>query len=399
MEGLSDSELVALARSGERDAFRLLIERHQATAERVALRIVRHPEVAKELRQEAMLQAYLSLDGLRDEERFQSWLYGIVLNVCRGYLRDQRDSHLSLEAASGGSRFGATPAAPEESGPEEAAEAREQHRAVLEAVNGLSPKYRAATLLFYFEQLSVREVAASLGVSASAVKGRLHRARRQLKEQLGPVVWEAEVEAGVEERAREMAKVTIADVIRRERTEEETGRPLINLVVVLKDEAQARVLPIWVGPAEGEAIVIGLSEYRPPRPLTHNLMAQLVEALEARLEEVRIEALREDTFYAVAKLRSGETVREVDCRPSDAMAMAVYTGAPIYVADEVMQTAGFDIPAGEHRLGAGLDGITRELDEFLERLQATMEMEGERSPAERRQEQIDFLFGGGEVGS
>src|SRR5947209_2591819 len=94
----TDSDLVALARSGNKEAFGRLIERHQARAMRAALCMVRNEDVAQELVQEAMLQAYLSLDRLREDDRFGSWLHGIVLNVCRHYLRDREPDCLSWEA-------------------------------------------------------------------------------------------------------------------------------------------------------------------------------------------------------------------------------------------------------------------------------------------------------------
>ena len=93
-----DADLTALARLGNKDAFGELAVRHQTMAERIALRIGAAPDMARELAQEAMIQAYVLLGRLRDDERFQSWLFGIVLNVCRSYLRTRRISHLSIEA-------------------------------------------------------------------------------------------------------------------------------------------------------------------------------------------------------------------------------------------------------------------------------------------------------------
>ena len=101
MEKRTDAELVALARSGDRDAFGHLVERHQQMAKRIAMGMVPNEDIARELVQEAMLQAYLSLDHLRDDGRFKSWLYGITLNVCRSHIRDQKTVLFSLEALAG----------------------------------------------------------------------------------------------------------------------------------------------------------------------------------------------------------------------------------------------------------------------------------------------------------
>ena len=187
MDDRSDAELVVVAKAGDREAFGQLLGRHEQMGLRVARGVVRDDDTARELAQEAILQAYLSLDRLRDGSRFQSWLYGIVLNVCRSHFRDQKGAALSLEAMAGGVRFEALRLTGVEPGPAEVAEAKELHKAVLDAVAGLSPKNRAATLLFYYEQLTVREVAATLGLSVVAVKGRLHKSRAQLREVLLPL--------------------------------------------------------------------------------------------------------------------------------------------------------------------------------------------------------------------
>ncbi len=98
MQEQTDRELVILARAGDKEAFGELLGRYQPMALRIAHGMVRQEEVARELVQEAWLAAYLSLHQLRDEERFKSWLYSIVLNVCRSYVRDQKGTTLSLEA-------------------------------------------------------------------------------------------------------------------------------------------------------------------------------------------------------------------------------------------------------------------------------------------------------------
>jgi RNA polymerase sigma factor (sigma-70 family) len=187
----TDAELVALARLGDKGAFGRLVERYQQMARHVAICMVSDEDIARELTQEAMLQAYLSLSHLRDDAAFKSWLYGIVLDVCRSYWRDQK-SVLSWEDLAGGVRFGVlnfSDAAPD---PQWAAEERELHRKVLEAVKTLPSASQAATLLFYYESLSLQEIAAILGISVTAVKGRLHKARKRLEEQLSALYSDGE---------------------------------------------------------------------------------------------------------------------------------------------------------------------------------------------------------------
>ena len=384
MDGLTDTELVNLARTGDRDAFGLLIERHRQMTERVALGVVRHEETARELAHEAMVQAYLSLCRLRDASRFQSWLYGIVLNVCKGFFRDQKSAPFSLEALTGGLRFEAAPFVGVEPGPQDNIEAQELHRTVLNAVNSLSPRIRAATLLFYYEQLSVREVAATLGVSVTAVKGRLYKARSQLREQLIPVYWGMGRLIPEIREARTMVQVTIADVIEKEGPE---GYSYAAFVVALLDQEGRRVLPIWIGKSEGTAIAMGLKDIEVPRPMTFDFITSLLKAAGVELEEVRIESIKGDTFFAVVKLRCGESVREVDARPSDAMALAVYNGKPIYVAEDVMARATLDIPeeVGEAEpRGRGLAKIAQAIEEH----------HASEAKSKTRLDMIRYLFSG-----
>ena len=359
MDGQPDATLVAQALAGDKGAFGLLIERHQAMAGRVASGMVTPQETARELTQEALLQAYLSLDRLRDGGRFQSWLFGIVLNVCRSYLRARRIGPMSLEALAGGLRLAEELLPGVEPGPQEVAEARELHGIVLSAVGALSPKNRAATLMFYYKQLSVREIAAALGVSMAAVKGRLHKSRRELRESLLPVY--VETYGSITERkegVKPMVKVTIADVVPAE------SRGLH--VVVLHDQAGRRVLPIYVQVIEATSIAMGLRDVEMPRPLSPHFAARILEASGAKLEEVRVQDLKDTTFYAVARLRIGDHAREIDARPSDAIALAVLTGSPIYVAEEVMEKAGKDIPedmAEASPRGRGIDAIAEHLSQ------------------------------------
>lgn len=366
MKSESESGLVARVLSGDKAAFGDLIGRYQHTAKRVALGMVANEEVARDLVQEAMLRAYLSLRQLRDAERFGAWLYGIILNVCRSYVRDQRADFLSLEALVGGVYH--ETALPVASDPQEVAEARELHRLVLQAVNALSAKNRAATLLFYYDQFSLREIADILGISDVAVRGRLHKARRELRQQLARVYPDLHEPARIEPRRRKMVRVSIVDVVKHTPSGEEGEAKPPQHVVFLQDEAGERVLPIWVGPWEGQAIAMGLRDFQLPRPVTYEFTANLLQAAGAELEQVRIEALREETFYAVAKLRTGDDVREVDARPSDAMALALRLGTPIFVAEEVFERAGRPVgqEGGEEpQLGNGADRILEEIQQQI----------------------------------
>ena len=387
MDRRADAELVGLARTGDKEAFGRLVVRYQPMAKSLAMGMVGNEHIAQELVQEAMLQAYLSLHHLRDNNRFKSWLYGIVLNVCRSYIRDQKVSVVSLEALTGGLRFETVPFTGTAPDPQEVAEEQELHRRVLAAVNALSPKNRASTLLFYYEQLSLQEVANILGVSVLTVKGRLHRARKELLEKL--------LEGYPERKRRRkvMVRVTVADVIQ-QKTEGSTPYPFATYVVILLDEAGNRALPIWIGPAEGTAIAAGLREVAVPRPLTFTFMAHLLRTVGVEVVEVRVEKLKRDTFYGVVKLRSGEGVKELDARPSDAIALAVHAGSPIYVAEEILKRAGTDVSAHAEKasqLGKGLEGIMTELEQKIGDFQSRPRHTDEQIESIAR-ELMDFVF-------
>lgn len=113
-------------------------------------------------------------------------------------------------------------------------------------------------------------------------------------------------------------------------------------IVVLREVDQERYLPIWIGPYEAEAITIGLQDIEIARPQTHDLIRNVLSAFTARLVRVEIVALREDVFYGSLVVEANGQTLEVDSRPSDALAMSVRYHVPIFVAEEVMDSAGME---------------------------------------------------------
>ncbi len=111
-------------------------------------------------------------------------------------------------------------------------------------------------------------------------------------------------------------------------------------VVILKEKGSDRYLPIWIGPAEADAIAVKLQDVSVPRPLTHDLLGSVIKSLGAGLIRITVCDLQNDTFYAKLSLQLDGKVVEVDSRPSDAIALAVRAGVPIYVADSVLDKAG-----------------------------------------------------------
>ena len=110
-------------------------------------------------------------------------------------------------------------------------------------------------------------------------------------------------------------------------------------IVILKDASSDAVMPIWVGIFEANAIALEIEKLAAPRPMTHDLTRNLVRYLNGNLERVVITELKEDTFFAVLWLRQGEEPIAIDARPSDAIALALRADCPIYVSEQVMQSA------------------------------------------------------------
>lgn len=111
-------------------------------------------------------------------------------------------------------------------------------------------------------------------------------------------------------------------------------------VVILKEKAAERYLPIWIGPHEADAIAVRLQEVNIPRPLTHDLLRTVIDSLGAKIDSVVVNDLANDTFFARIVLDVKGRTMEIDSRPSDAIALAVRARVPIYAEDSVLERAG-----------------------------------------------------------
>ena len=118
-------------------------------------------------------------------------------------------------------------------------------------------------------------------------------------------------------------------------------------VVILKEKDSDRYLPIWIGQFEADAIAVKLQEVKVPRPLTHDLLGNVIDAMGGVVKRVVVSDLQNDTFYAKIILEFGENSnghsKEVDSRPSDALALAVRTNVPIFVEEGVLSKAGVQL--------------------------------------------------------
>jgi bifunctional DNase/RNase len=136
-------------------------------------------------------------------------------------------------------------------------------------------------------------------------------------------------------------------------------------IVLLKTVEGNRFLPIWIGHPEAAAILMKLQNSAPPRPMTHDLVTEILLQLDAQVVRVAVTELRESTFYAQVTIQQYGSEIEVDSRPSDAIALAVRAEAPIFVADEVIEESAIEFE-GEEINDADLEREVSKFRSFLE---------------------------------
>lgn len=317
MHGMTDADLVREALAGAREPIGELLRRHWDTAVVLASRVLGSADLGRDAAQEAAVAAMTDLARLRSPDRFGAWFCGIALNVSRRWVRQLRYEvqGANLELASA------------DPGPDEAAETADIVARVRAAIAGLADGQRDAVWLFYLQGLSHREVATELGISAGAVKARLHQARGALALALAGISDQQEGRPMAATNEIHWPEVLVAE-IRRGQGEDTSQR---KHVMILQERDGDRTLPIWIGPAEAEAMALVLESVEYPRPFTAKLAASLVEAAGARIEDVRITRLIDGVYYATVRVDGAGGLHEVDARPSDAVNLALADGRPIRI--------------------------------------------------------------------
>ncbi|NJN76343.1 MAG: bifunctional nuclease family protein [Synechococcaceae cyanobacterium RL_1_2] len=114
-------------------------------------------------------------------------------------------------------------------------------------------------------------------------------------------------------------------------------------IVLLKDSIDSRALPIYISQDQARAIMSALEDETPPRPLTHDLLVNILDTWDLNVERVVIHTLQDSTFYAVLTVVQGKNKKEIDCRPSDAIAIALRADSPIWVMEEVVADASIPV--------------------------------------------------------
>lgn len=122
-------------------------------------------------------------------------------------------------------------------------------------------------------------------------------------------------------------------------------------IILLKEEDGNRYLPIWIGAFEASAIAMEISDIKTPRPMTHDLMTNILEILDCKIEKIEITQIKDNTFYAIIKMKNSDNEKlEIDSRPSDAIALAVRCDCEIYANEEVINSAGLEIQSIEEEV-------------------------------------------------
>jgi bifunctional DNase/RNase len=142
-----------------------------------------------------------------------------------------------------------------------------------------------------------------------------------------------------------------------------TNRP----VLILKNEEAGKILPIWIGPYEAYSIMMAIEGVEAPRPMTHDLLRNVLGELDVGVSRVVVNDLADNTFHARIVLESHEGTWEIDSRPSDAIALALRTDSPIYVAREIIEASGADAepdPEVQDQLDRMLENLSPEDFDF-----------------------------------
>ena len=183
---LSDEELVKRVLASDTEAFDMLVKRYQDAVYGMAVYMVKNFADAQDIAQDVFLTAYQNLHSLKRHASFASWLRGITVNICKMWMRQKRESVSLDEMVDEHSPFleSATPS------PVDEVEQKELRESVMRAINALSEKNRLVVTLYYIDGLSYTEISNFLSVPVTTVEGRLHRARKQLKKEMIPMVKE-----------------------------------------------------------------------------------------------------------------------------------------------------------------------------------------------------------------
>ena len=321
---IADGDLVRLARDGDPAAFRLLVERYLPMARARAARLCGQPDDVDDAVQDAFLQAFIALERLRDPDRFAGWLGGILANVCRA---QRRRAPLTL--------VGEWPENlhPVSAGSLPSAEDLDRADVLSRAVAGLPPGQREAVTLFYYADQPATQIASTPG----AAKASLHKARRRLREYI--TAHRPDLIPAVSRRIPVTA-VRLAHADPWPGRRPGGGLSVRHALVLLADDAGHRVLPIRLpGHDGGFWRLLARPEDRDgelPEDRVEEMTSELLHAAGIEVTGVTVTDLGPGVTSARIELGTASGSRQVTASLAHGLAIAVATGAPLAVDDQVM---------------------------------------------------------------
>lgn len=326
----NDEILVKQAMTGDKDAFGQLVQIYQGAVYGLCYHIVGNFADAQDLAQEAFVQSYQDLHQLREPAKFANWLNRVTRNICGMWLRRRNSKIVPFDEVA--LEDFANPAT---STPLEEIEAEEMHQFVRRAIDALSEKTQLTVTLFYMDGLSYQKIGDFLGVPVSTIKSRLHESRKQLKEELIKMV---EKTFEKHKLPQDFADKVLHEVsVNRMTYDEKSNMPIVFLA---NKAMELQNLPIWIGQSEGHAIHNALERQEFPRPMTHDLFINVMREYGIKMTAAIVAEIRGTTFHGRLILESGGVIKEIDSRPSDAIALALRANAPIFVEQSVFHQSG-----------------------------------------------------------
>jgi RNA polymerase sigma-70 factor (ECF subfamily) len=184
---MDDAAAVARVRWGDKDTFRLLVDRHSQTIFRLAFRMMENEQDAEEIVQETFLRAYRALDGFESRANFGTWIYRIAMNRCYDFLNQRRSRPMTQPQEDPDAPAAIDQIPTKNPSPERSLLSQEIDVRVRSAMEQLTTGERIAFVLFHFEGRSIEEIAGTLNVRQGVVKNRVHRAVKKLRRQLQPL--------------------------------------------------------------------------------------------------------------------------------------------------------------------------------------------------------------------
>ena len=339
MKEKTDQEVIREYLDGNTMAFNVLINRHQYAVYGMCYHFTQNFADAKDLTQETFIQAFTKLQQLRNPQKFSSWLRQITINVCRMWKRNQdRYPKVSIE------KVGEENLVDKHSpSPQKTIETNELRAKVRRAISSLSEKNRLALTLYYIDGLTYEEIGTFLDIPKTTIKSRLYKARKKLKKEVLQMTKGEFQQSPLPEdfSSQVLQEVELTQIYPLKETDDfyalmkQQAKEILLVLILTSKEKPNRHLPIFIGFNEGSAIFLARKGVSTPRPLTHDLIVSLLKAVNVSVQKVIVTDLRENTFFGRIILECNGEIKEIDSRPSDAIAIAIRLKAPIFVVKKI----------------------------------------------------------------